>query len=337
MPGICSALLLVGVAGQVRSPADPATLAPLYEQVLAERRKEFGTSAKVARSASDLGLFLKSIGDFKRAEAPLVEALRIDEALGDTKVSEDRENLAQVLNALGRHGEAFDLLQQAAKGADAAVAARSLMILAAMDAGHAVEYYRGAIEAEERASGKEHPRVAIALNNLALALRERDDNAAAEPLFRRALAIQTKALGADHAAVASTLNNLGSLLQATNRLAEAERDEREALRIFEHRFGPESKELATTLSNLADLLWTKGDRASAAGLYRRALAMDEAIYGAGHPEVAGDLRNLGMLLKESGQAAKAQTMLRRALAIYEKTLGASSPQANDVRKLLNAR
>ena len=337
MPGLCSVLLLVGVAGQVRSPADPATLAPLYEQVLAENRKKFGAGREVARSASDLGLFLKSVGDFKGAAAPLLEALRIDEALGDPKVSEDRENLALVLEALGRHGEAFQLFQQAAKGADTAVAARSLAVLAAMDSGHAVEYYRGAVEAEEKASGKEHPRVAMALNNLALALRERDENAAAEPLFRRALAIQTKALGPDHAAVASTLNNLGSLLQATKRMDEAERDEREALRIFERRFGPESKELATTLSNLADLLWTKGDRTSAVGLFRRALAMDEAIYGAGHPEVAGDLRNLGLLLKESGQAVAAEQMLRRALEIYEKTLGAASPQANDVRKILKAR
>src|SRR5690349_18777916 len=116
MPGLCPALLLVGLAGQIRSAADPATLAPLYEQALAEREKELGTGhPKVARSASDLGLFLKSVGRFEAAVAPLLHALRIDEALGEPKVWEDRENLALVLNQLGRHQEAFDLFTQAAK------------------------------------------------------------------------------------------------------------------------------------------------------------------------------------------------------------------------------
>ena len=240
MLGLWPSLLFLVFAGQVRSPADPATFAPLYEQVLAEQEKELGPDhPKVARSASDLGLFMKSVGDLKAAEAPLRKALKIDEAHEDLKVSEDRENLALVLEPLGKPDEAFALLQQAAKGRDAVVAARAYAVLAALDPARAESYYRSAVVAEEAASGKEHPRVAILLNDLALALRQRDENAAAEPLFRRALAIQTKALGANHAAVASTLNNLGSLLQATSRLPEAERAEREALRIFEQRFGAE--------------------------------------------------------------------------------------------------
>jgi tetratricopeptide (TPR) repeat protein len=324
MPGLCPVLLFLWIAGQLRSPADPATLAPLYEQVLAEREKELGPDdPKVARSASDLGLFLKSVGELQAAEAPLRKALRIDEAHGDAKLRDDRENLALVLAGIGKQAEAIALLQ----------AAHSFAILAAIDQEHAEAWYRAAIEAED----KDNPRMAVLLNNLALILRRRDDNAGAEPLLRRALEIQSKALGPDHAAVASTLNNLGSLLQETGRVAEAERVEREALRIFEQRLGPDSKEGATTLSNLADLLWTKGDRAAAAGLYRRALRADEAIYGSDDPEVAGDLRNLGMLLKEMRQTAEAEAMLRRALAIYEKHPGPASPQANDVRKLLNQR
>ena len=44
---------------------------------------------------------------------------------------------------------------------------------------------RLALQSEEAASGKEHPRVAVLLNNLALALREMHNNRSAEPLFRR--------------------------------------------------------------------------------------------------------------------------------------------------------
>src|SRR4029077_8252378 len=161
----------------------------------------------------------------------------------------DQENLASLLAGLGRQEEALELFRQAASGADPAVAARSYAGLAALDAARAESYYRSGLEAEEKAAGKDHSQVAVFLNNLALALRQRGDNASAEPLLRRALAIQEKALGPDHAAVASTLNNLGSLLQSTGRLAEAERLERRALRIFEQKLGPESMELAITCSN----------------------------------------------------------------------------------------
>jgi len=336
MPALHAALWSLALAGQVQSPADPVTLAPLYEQVVTEYERDLGPNdPKVARSSSDLGLFLKAIGDPRRAEAPLRKALAIDERNHDPQLAADQENLAEVLDASGRHTEAFRLFQQAAAGTEPAAVARSLAALAVLDPAHAESYYRDAVQAEEAASGKDHPRVAILLNDLALALRERNDNQAAEPLFRRALAIQIKALGPNHPAAASTLNNLGSLLEATGRLAEAERAEREAMRIFEERFGPESKELATACSNLADVLWTKGDRTAAAPLYRRTLSVDESIYGPDHTEVAGDLRNLGMLLKEMDQGSAADALLRRALAIYESKLGRESPQADDIRKLLN--
>ena len=280
------------------APADPSSLRPLFEQALADH-------PKAPRSAADLGLFLKSVGQAAAAEAPLRKALELDLANSDPMLAADQENLASLLVSLGRQAEALELFMQAAGGSDSAVAARSYAGLAALDPARAESYYRSGLEAEERAAGKDHSQVAVFLNNLALALRQRGDNASAEPLLRRALAIQEKALGPDHAAVASTLNNLGSLLQSTGRLAEAERVERRALRIFEQKLGPESMELAITCSNLADLEWSKGDLSAAESFYRRALSIDESVYGPDHPEVAADLANLGLLLKETRKPARA--------------------------------
>jgi tetratricopeptide (TPR) repeat protein len=333
--GLLPLRLAMPASGRILSPADPASLTPLFEQALADRERELvRNDPKIARSASDLGLFLKNLGDLTAAEAPLRKALEIDKAGDNPMQWADQENLALALDANGKRQEAFALLRLAAQGRDPGVASRSLAALAALDPAHAEGYYRAAIPEEEKASGRDHPRVAVLLNDLGLALRQRDDNKSAEPLFRRALAIQEKALDPGHAATASTLNNLGSLLQSTGQLAEAEQAERRALRIFEDKLGPESMELATTCSNLADLLWTKGDRASAAALYRRAVSIDESVYGPEDPEVAGDLANLGMLLKESGQIAAAQQHLRRALAIYEKAHGPDSPRALELRKAL---
>ena len=316
-------------------PADAASLTPVFEKALADREKELGPNhPKVARSAADLGQFLKTIGDPAAAEAPLRRALEIDRANGGPALAADQENLASALEILGKQDEALALFQQAAKGPDASVAARCFATLAVLDESQAESYYRSALQAEEAASGKDHPRVAMLLSNLALVLKQKKDYQSAEPLFRRALAIQQKALGPKHPATASTLNNLGSLLQDTGQLDAAERLERQALAIFEERLGPESKEVATTCTNLADLLWSKGDRASAEKLYRRAISIDESIYGPDDPELAGDLANLGLLLKETNQPSAGEALLRRALAIYEKTLGPQSPQARDIREAL---
>jgi tetratricopeptide (TPR) repeat protein len=324
-------------AGKLVPPNDPSSLRPLFEQALMEREKQLGPAhPKVARSAASLGQFLNETGDRAGAEAPLRRALEIDRANRDPHLPEVEEKLAQILGVTGRRPEAFELLQQAAAGADSPVTARSFAALAALDPARADAYYRSGLRAEEAASGKNHPRVAILLNNLALALKEKGDLKGAEPLLRRALAIQQTTLGRGHYQTATTLNNLGSLLQNVRQLTEAERVEREAFHIFEQRL-PQSMELATACTNLADLLAAKGERVEAAGLLRRAISIDESIYGTEDPEVAADLTNLGVLLRESGAHTAADSVLKRALAIYEKSLGPDSQQARDIRDNLQQR
>src|SRR5580700_3762162 len=323
---------------EVAPPNDPAELKPLFEGAVASSEKKFGPqSAEAARSASDLGRFLKTLNDPRSAVAPLTRALEIDQTNGRARVQADQESLAAVLLATGKRQEAYDLFRAAAQGGDSAIAARCLTELAALDPGNAEAYYRLALAQEEKAAGKDDPLTAVVLNNLGLALRQKNDNRSAEPLFRRALAIQESKLGPDHTATATTLNNLGSLLQSIGQLAEAERLERRAMRIFEEKLGPESMELATTCNNLADAVWARKDRASAAKLYRRALAIDESLYGPDDPELATDLVNLGLLLKEMGDSAGASASLNRALAIYEKAFGASSPQVRQLLETIGSR
>jgi tetratricopeptide (TPR) repeat protein len=328
-----------GVSGtEMASSNDPSDLKPLFEEALASSEKKFGArSAEAARSASDLGLFLRTLNDSASAVEPLTRALQIDQTNGSARVQADQEGLAAALLATGKTQEAYDLFRAAAQGEDSAIAARCLTELAALDPGNAEAYYRLALTQEEKAVGKDDPLIAVVLNNLGLALRQKNDNRSAEPLFRRALAIQESKLGPDHIATATTLNNLGSLLQSIGQLAEAEQLERRAMRIFEEKLGPESMELATTCNNLADVVWARKDHASAAKLYRRALAIDESLYGLDNPELAADLVNLGLLLKEMGDSGAASASLNRALAIYEKAFGASSPQVRQLRETIGSR
>jgi hypothetical protein len=91
---------------------------------------------------------------------------------------------------------------------------------------------RRALAISEASLGKDHPTVAICLNNLAVLLRDTNRLGEAEPMMRRALAIVEANLGKDHPDVANTLNNLVQLLRATNRLDQAEPLMRRVLAIF---------------------------------------------------------------------------------------------------------
>jgi tetratricopeptide (TPR) repeat protein len=305
---ICSLFL-----GLLLAQPDPAALAPLYRQALEEREKQLGPEhAKVARSASDLGLYLKKLGETEAAARYLRRALEIDQKTlggGHPLISEDLENLAGVVPP----EEAAVLLGRAAECRDPQIAARVLGKLGAVqeqlgDGNGAVKSYRLALRKELAASGTEHPRVAVRLNDLALVIEPKD----AEQLFRRARSIQQKALGPRHVETAITTNNLANALLATGRVAQAEKLQRSALEVLEAALGREHPRVAVSCSNLANVLRSKGDLAGAKALYRRALAIDEKVYGANHPEVAADLANLAEALVESGEMEEARQLQRRA-------------------------
>jgi tetratricopeptide (TPR) repeat protein len=295
---------------------DPGALVPLYRQRLAEHERQFGADhPKVARSASDLGLYLRNIGEREAAAVYLKQALEIDSKNMDPSskvVAEDLENLASV----SPPEQALTLHQKAALCADASISARNWSKVGDMaasqgDRGAAVTAYRNALAKEEAASGRNHPRIAVRLNDLAQVLEPR----AAEAIVRRALAIETKSLGTQNPATAITMNNLANVLLGLRKLAEAEMMARQSLKVLEDSLGPNHPRVATISSNLAAILREKPDLPSARRYYARALAIDESVYGPNHPEVAVDLQNLAEVLDAMGRKQEAKKLADRAAAI----------------------
>ncbi len=321
--GAIALLIPVCAWAQPAFPGDPMALRPLFEQALAAREEMSGANApNVAQMAGDYGAFLSQNGQPEAALPYLRRAL----ALGTPASS---ENLASALERSGQSAEAIRFYAQAAE-AGGATAARCFTKIAEWhesrgDRRAALTYYRKALTAEESASGKEDPRVAVRLNALAMLLQSMDDRQSAEALLRRALSIQEKHLGRGHPATGVTLNNLGSVLLAGNRVSAAERIQRRAIAIFESELAPENPKLAAAYSNLADVLRERRDFAEARRLYGRALAIDEAAYGMDHPEVAADLLKLADFLRERGETFAAEVMLARANGIYRKAFGPEHP------------
>jgi len=192
--------------------------------------------------------------------------------------------------------------------------------------GEAEAIIRKILDQEQARLGPDHPRVAIALNNLAQLLQATNRLAEAEPLMQQAWQIHEASYGPDHPLVAIDINNLATLLQATNRLAEAEPLMRRVVGIFEKAYGENHPQVATALNNLAQLLQATNRLSEAEPLYRRALKMDEASYGPDHPAVATDLNNLAQLLKATNRLSEAEPLYRRALKIDEAAYGPDHPQ-----------
>ena len=95
---------------------------------------------------------------------------------------------------------------------------------------------------------KEHPDVAITLNNLGSAYGNLGDYQKKNELLERSLKIMEQYYGAEHLEVAKTLNNLGS---AYGELGDYQKEKElleRSLKIKEQHYGAEHPEVAKTLT-----------------------------------------------------------------------------------------
>jgi tetratricopeptide (TPR) repeat protein len=180
---------------------------------------------------------------------------------------------------------------------------------------------RRALAIAERHFGRDHPSVAVALNNLATLLMDVNCTSEAEDLSRRAMAVDERAFGSDHPKVARHLSNLGILLQTTNRLLEAEQYYRRSLEIGERYLRPDDPDISIRLNNLAGLLQATNREDEAEPLLRRSLQIVEQVFEPNHAEVAVRLTNLANLLQVTNRFEEAELLYRRALAIREHSFG----------------
>ncbi len=191
---------------------------------------------------------------------------------------------------------------------------------------------RRALKICEELFGKDHLKVAIPLNNLALSLQATNRINEAESLMRRSLQISENNFGRSHPKVAHILNNLAQILQETSRYSEAEELMRRVLQINENSYGKEHLKVAVCLNNLAGLFQNTNRIFEVEPLLIRTLEIFENSHGKDHPYVAIVLNNLAELFQVTNRMSEAETMFRRALQIDIKNFGNDHPK---VAKRLN--
>jgi len=226
--------------------------------------------------------------------------------------------------------------------------------------------YERAVEIAERVYGSAAPRVARALNGLALIQRDMREYGAAEETANHALSLLSS-LGLGRTAdAADAFLVLGTALEGERRLDEARSSFEKAASIREQLFGggdpltaeawsnlglvyrneakpkraeafyraalavlekqDPQRERPVLLNNLARARADQGRWKDAAQYYRMAIAAWETTQGVDHPDVALGLTNLAALLVEHHGGAEAESLMERALAISRRKLAPGDPE-----------
>jgi tetratricopeptide (TPR) repeat protein len=259
-----------------------------------------GQPSVAAELRHTLGTVYEALGDYKKAETALHEALAMRRRLFGNEnpaVAESLNDLGAVLKGQGRLQESEDTLREA-------------------------------VAMWKKVSGNQSPGLAESLNNLGMVLLWRDKLAEATEVLREALAMQTKLAGEDNLITATFLGNLGVVLNRHGKLAEAENVHRRVLAIQKKLLSTEHPNIATSLNNLAEVLLKEDKLEAAAETFREVVAMRRRLLDNEHPILAIALNNLAAVLQKQGklaELAEAADLQREALAIYRKWLPSEHP------------
>ena len=245
-------------AGRVFRSRDEQEEAAAYFRQAIDHANKNGLRAVAAQGSTDLALSLVELDRTDEAIAALQKALPILKQAAHPDHRNDPNNL-QYANALHSMAYAYDHLGRYDLGEpyhrqalDAVVANvtwnHNLTAVVADDLAdsyhmqgridEAEEMYKAVITIYESTVGRDHPRCAVAINNLARLLEvEKGQHVEAEKLGREAVAIKRKFFGNDHQQTAVSILNLANILSYQDRDAESEKLTREALAIFEENYG----------------------------------------------------------------------------------------------------
>jgi serine/threonine protein kinase/tetratricopeptide (TPR) repeat protein len=328
------AALMHTLGGVRRQLGDFDRAAPLLEEALEIRRREYGDeSLYVAESLRDRAELLRDQGRLTEAESVFREALDLERRLlGDEHpdIAVSMEGLALVLKEARDYAQAESLyrdalaLQRRTLGERHPQVAATLVDMAGVlqAAGKLDEAEQLQVEALDifrELHGDDHPEVAATLCNMAVLRHAQGDFEQAEVLYGQAINIYRRVLPEDHPYISRNLNNLGWLLVEKRAYAEAEPLLRESLALRRKRFGNQHTEVATSLNNLALCLRGMGEFEEAEALLRESLGIIRATLHDEHPAVAQHLNNLAHVLLDLGRYDEATELLRESLAIRQRT------------------
>ncbi|NNE07453.1 MAG: serine/threonine protein kinase [Gemmatimonadetes bacterium] len=267
---------------------DYAAATPLLERALAiaERSEEpLDARAPLLISA------LVDLGDVRRAKAEDEAALSLLERALDLAESHEPDKVPAISRSLAiyHHGlGSYDL---------------------------SIPLFEKALAYSRETYGPDHPRVAQAMGNLAVAIKSEERYEEARKLEEEALAIREAAFGPDHPKVGQNHLNYAGTLKNMGDLDGAKPHVEHAIAVLGAAFGPDHQDLTKAYGTLGDILRDQGEFDEAIRQYERGLAIREKAFGPDHRDVAFTLGAIGYIHQLKSDFEVAQPLFERAMKI----------------------
>jgi serine/threonine protein kinase/tetratricopeptide (TPR) repeat protein len=238
-----------------------------------------------ARLMDTMGRVYRTLGLYDRADALLVDAIRIRRGLPgeDEALATSLFNRAELMH-----------YQQKLNNAEAA--------------------YKEALQIQRRVLGEESLAAAHTIDLLGRLYRDKRDYEQATVSHERALAIRKKLQGPRSLEVADSLHSLAMIAHSRNEFDKAEAYFREEYAIYQ----AQQIDRPALLNNLGVTLTRQAKYDEAEKIVRQVVPMTRRMYGDHHPFHGMALRTLGVFLLHSrGDPSEAEPLLRQSLAIMK--------------------
>jgi len=234
----------------------------------------------------------------------------------DTEKSANRLVLASVYIEQRRFRAAEPLLLETVASQDARTMATGYLSMAAAALAQdqfpeGEKYSRKALEIAAQALPRNHPIVAMALNDLAQACRSQGEFTEAEKRYREALSTWEIAVGPQHPDYARGLLGLAGLYHERRRETGAESLYRRGIVVLERVYGKSSSQVLVADSELADVLRAQRRYTESDKLSRAVVAAMEAGFEPQDPRLIQAIRNRARLLSETNRTKEAAGILKR--------------------------
>jgi CHAT domain-containing protein len=188
-----------------------------------------------------------------------------------------------------------------------------------------------ALEIDDRAFGRDHPRCIAVLAALAETYREAGEYPKAEPLLTRGLEVGERVLGPEHPALIFPLIVSANLHQARGDWARGEEELQRAISIAKRSLDFDSLRALEAMNNLAVLYNSRGEYAKAEPLLNHVVEAEQRVLPADSPVLAIPLWNLALIANDwRKEPRRALELYGRALALLEKSVGPEQPQVLSV-------
>jgi serine/threonine protein kinase/Tfp pilus assembly protein PilF len=208
----------------------------------------------------------------------------------------DLNQVALILNELGRYGEAETLL-------------------------------RLGLDIHERVFGLAHANTIANMINLAFSLQQQGREDEAGKCYGQALEAVLQSMGPNAPLAATLTNNWALMLMQQGKHANARPLLEQAVSIWSKGLPdkPTQIDLSRGLSNLGQLHYEMGDLDGAEKYYAESAGLSNKVLDANDPDRAKDFRRYASLAIQRGRLAEAEEFCQKAAKVWENSLGTEHP------------